>query len=66
VVLRISCQIARSKVGETEVDKMKKMLDNLIVLHGMRSTEDMFRCMANRGLWGEIIAYAVSYDIINE
>jgi hypothetical protein len=29
----------------------EKMLDNLIAWHGMRSTENIFRCMADRGLW---------------
>jgi hypothetical protein len=28
----------------------EKMLDSLIAWHGLRSTEDMFRCMANRRL----------------
>jgi hypothetical protein len=28
----------------------EKMLNSLITWHGMRSTEDMIRCMANNGL----------------
>jgi hypothetical protein len=37
----------------------EKMLESLIAWHGMRSIEDMFGCMANRGLWRDMIAYAV-------
>jgi hypothetical protein len=39
----------------------EKMLDSLIDWLGMRSTEDMFRCMTNSILLREMIDYAVRH-----
>jgi hypothetical protein len=36
--------------GDREHESHEKMLDSSITCHGMRSTEDMFRCMTNVGL----------------
>jgi hypothetical protein len=41
--------------------KCEKMLDSLIVWNGVRSTEDMFSCVAHRGLWRDMTAYAIRH-----
>jgi hypothetical protein len=40
----------------------EKMLDSLIAWHGLKSTEDMFRCMADRELSRDIIVFAVRHN----
>jgi hypothetical protein len=39
------------------------MLDSLIAWCGMESAEDMYRCIANRGLWRDKIDYPAIHGI---
>jgi hypothetical protein len=49
--------------GRRNRDRQRdKMLDSLIACYGMRSTECMLRCMTERGLWRDSIAYTVSQE----